>query len=46
VSGQNSFTEGKPKSRIEKLRFANVSDLQKDDDGGGGAEIDGATTSS
>src|SRR3954463_1859809 len=33
VKGANSFTEGEAKSRIEKLGFANVSDLKKDDKG-------------
>ena len=33
VAGANSFTEGEAKSRIEKLGFANVGDLKKDDDG-------------
>jgi hypothetical protein len=33
VKGANSFTEGEAKSRIEKMGFANVSDLKKDDDG-------------
>ena len=33
VKGANSFTEGEAKSRIEKLGFANVSDLKKDDHG-------------
>src|SRR5690349_25045235 len=33
VAGHNSFTEGEAKSRIEKMGFANVSDLKKDDDG-------------
>jgi hypothetical protein len=33
VAGANSFTEGEAKSRIEKLGFANVSDLKKDDNG-------------
>jgi hypothetical protein len=33
VKGANSFTEGEAKSRIEKLGFASVSDLKKDDHG-------------
>ena len=33
VKGRNSYTEGEAKSRIEKAGFANVSGLQKDDDG-------------
>jgi hypothetical protein len=33
VKGANSFTEGEAKSRIEKMGFANVSELKKDDDG-------------
>lgn len=33
VAGRNSFTEGEAKSRIEKMGFANVSDLKKDDNG-------------
>ena len=33
VAGRNSFTEGEAKSRIEKMGFANVSDLKKDDTG-------------
>src|SRR3989337_2965084 len=33
VKGANSFTEGEAKSRIEKMGFANVSDLKKDDNG-------------
>jgi hypothetical protein len=33
VAGANSFTQGEAKSRIEKMGFANVSDLTKDDDG-------------
>lgn len=33
VAGRNSFTEGEAKSRIEKLGFANVSELKKDDNG-------------
>ena len=33
VKGRNSFTEGEAKSRIEKLGFANVTDLKKDDNG-------------
>jgi hypothetical protein len=33
VKGRNSFTESEAKSRIEKLGFANVSDLRKDDTG-------------
>ena len=33
VKGANSFTEGEAKSRIEKMGFANVSDLKKDDHG-------------
>jgi len=33
VKGHNSFTEGEAKSRIEKLGFANVTNLKKDDTG-------------
>ena len=33
VAGHNSYTEGEAKSRIEKMGFANVSDLKKDDNG-------------
>ena len=33
VAGRNSFTEGEAKSRIEKMGFANVSQLKKDDNG-------------
>lgn len=33
VKGANSFTEGEAKSRIEKMGFANVTDMKKDDDG-------------
>jgi hypothetical protein len=33
VAGANSFTEGEAKSRIEKMGFANVADLKKDDNG-------------
>ncbi len=33
VAGRNSFTEGEAKSRIERLGFANVSDLKKDGNG-------------
>lgn len=33
VKGANSFTEGEAKSRIEKMGFANVSELKKDQDG-------------
>jgi len=33
VAGRNSFTEGEAKSRIEKMGFSNVSNLQKDDQG-------------
>lgn len=33
VKGRNSYTEGEAKSRIEKMGFANVSDLKKDDNG-------------
>jgi len=33
VSGRNSFTEGEAKSRIEKMGFSNVSNLNKDDNG-------------
>jgi opacity protein-like surface antigen len=31
VAGRNSFTEGEAKSRIEKMGFSDVSNLQKDD---------------
>jgi hypothetical protein len=33
VAGRNSFTEGEAKSRIEKMGFSDVGDLQKDDQG-------------
>ena len=33
VKGANSFTEGEAKSRIEKMGFANVTNLKKDEDG-------------
>ena len=33
VAGANSFTEGEARSRIEKMGFANVTDLKKDDKG-------------
>ena len=33
VAGRNSFTAGEAKSRIEKMGFANVTDLKKDDNG-------------
>jgi hypothetical protein len=33
VKGANSYTEGEAKSRIEKMGFANISDLKKDDHG-------------
>jgi hypothetical protein len=33
VAGRNSFTEGEAKSRIEKMGFSDVSNLQKDDKG-------------
>ena len=33
VAGRNSFTEGEAKSRIEKMGFANVNELKKDDNG-------------
>ena len=33
VKGANSFTEGEAKSRIEKMGFANVADLKKDEHG-------------
>jgi hypothetical protein len=33
VAGRNSFTEGEAKSRIERMGFANVSELKKDDNG-------------
>jgi hypothetical protein len=33
VAGANSFTEGEAKSRIEKMGFASVADLKKDDNG-------------
>ena len=33
VKGANSFTEGEAKSRMEKMGFANISDLKKDDHG-------------
>jgi hypothetical protein len=45
VAGRNSFTEGEAKSRIEKMGFANVSSLKKDDTGvwRGRATKDGKT---
>ena len=33
VAGRNSFTEGEAKSRIEKMGFSDVGNLQKDDQG-------------
>jgi hypothetical protein len=33
VAGRNSFTEGQAKSRIEAAGYANVSNLQKDNNG-------------
>jgi opacity protein-like surface antigen len=33
VAGANSFTEGQARSRIEKMGFADVTDLKKDDNG-------------
>jgi hypothetical protein len=33
VKGANSFTEGEAKSRIERMGFANVTDLKKDEHG-------------
>ena len=33
VAGRNSYTEGEAKSRIEKMGFLNVSNLNKDDQG-------------
>ena len=33
VAGANSFTESQAKSRIEKMGFADVTDLKKDDNG-------------
>jgi opacity protein-like surface antigen len=33
VAEANSFTEGQAKSRIEKMGFADVTDLKKDDNG-------------
>ena len=33
VKGANSFTEGEAKSRIEKMGFASVTDLKKDEHG-------------
>jgi hypothetical protein len=45
VAGRNSFTEGEAKSRIEKMGFSHVSDLNKDDNGvwRGRATKDGKT---
>jgi hypothetical protein len=45
VAGRNSFTEGEAKSRIEKMGFANVSNLKKDENGvwRGRATKDGKT---
>jgi hypothetical protein len=47
VAGANSFTEGQAKSRIETNGYANVSELQKDDQGvwRGKATKDGKTVS-
>ena len=33
VAGANSFTEGQARSRIEKMGFADVTDLKKDNNG-------------
>ena len=33
VAGANSFTEGQARSRIEKMGFADVTDLKKDENG-------------
>lgn len=33
VAGANSYTEGEARGRIEKMGFANVSDLKKDNNG-------------
>ena len=33
VAGASSFTEGQAKSRIERMGFADVTDLKKDDNG-------------
>jgi hypothetical protein len=33
VAGRNSFTEGEAKSRIEKMGFSNVTNLNKDENG-------------
>ena len=33
VAGANSFTESQARSRIEKMGFADVTDLKKDDNG-------------
>lgn len=33
MAGANSFTEGQARSRIEKMGFADVTDLKKDDNG-------------
>jgi hypothetical protein len=45
VAGRNSFTQGEAKSRIEKMGFANVTNLKKDDNGvwRGRATKDGKT---
>src|ERR1044071_1770955 len=45
VAGRNSFTEGEAKSRIEKLGFADVTNLKKDENGvwRGRATKDGKT---
>ena len=45
VAGRNSFTEGEAKSRMEKMGFANVSNLKKDENGvwRGRATKDGKT---
>ena len=37
VAGRNSFTEGEAKSRIEKMGFASVGDLKKDETAFGAA---------
>lgn len=45
VAGRNSFTEGQAKSKIESAGYANVSALQKDNDGVWRGKADKAGTS-
>ena len=46
VAGRNSFTEGQAKSKIEDAGYANVTELEKDDNGvwRGKASRDGSAT--